>query len=167
MSINLTIKGGTTRTYPQEGDSDLYGTATNWAQDVTNAINNAPSYSEIAQYDAIVGSAADVTNGLATHSDIATAITAVSSGERIFLLDNNFEPSAQIDINKSITIIGQGENSVIEGDNIATGAVVKLNANGITLENFKIIQGSGTPDYAIELIVLDNINLFIFREKEA
>ena len=151
MSIDMTIKGGTTRTIPQKGDDGLHGEVTSWMNDVTTAVNTTPSLSEAPKYEAVVGSAADVTAGIATHSDIATAIAAVSANDRIFLLDNTFEPSAQIEIDKALTITGQGEGAVIEGDNLATGAVVKISASGVTLENFKIIQGSGTPAYALEI----------------
>jgi PKD repeat protein len=78
MSINMTIKSGTTRTFPQEGDSDLFGQVTSWASDVTNAINTSPTLTQTATFDAVVGSAANVTAGIATHSDIITAIAAVS-----------------------------------------------------------------------------------------
>lgn len=160
MAINLTIRGGTPRSFPQPGDTDLFGEVTNWANDVTTAVNQSPTTSTSASYDAIVGTAANVSAGLATHSDIASAIAAVSANDRIFILENTYEPSAQIDINKALTIIGQGEGAVIEGDNIAAGAVVKISASGVTFENCKIIQGSGTPDYALEVAAaLQRINL--------
>jgi hypothetical protein len=151
MSISLTVRSGTTRTFPQQGDSDLFGQVTSWAQDVTSAINLSPLSTTVATFDAIVGTASDVTAGLATHSDIATAIAAVSANDRIFIRENTYTPAAMIDITKALTIVGQGEGAVIAGNNIATGAVVKLNANGITLENIKITQGTGTPDYAVEI----------------
>jgi len=151
MSISMTIRSGTARTFPQRGDSDLYGEVTSWANDVTTAINASPTTSQSATYDAIVGSAANVTAGIATHSDIATAIAAVSANDRIYILENTYEPAAQIDITKALTIIGQGEGVDIQGDNLATGAVIKISATGVTLENIKITQGTGTPTYAIEI----------------
>lgn len=151
MSISLTIRSGTARNFPQKGDSGLYDEVTAWANDVTSAINASPSTSEMAPYEAVVGTAIDVTAGLATHSDIATAIAAVSANDRIYIRENAYEPSAQININKALTITGQGEGAIIEGDNIASGSIVKISASGVTLENVKIIQGSGTPDYALEI----------------
>jgi len=162
MSISMTIKSGTARTFPQRGDSDLYGEVTSWANDVTTAINAAPTSNQTATYDAIVGTAANVTAGIATHSDIATAIAAVSANDRIYILENTYEPAAQIDITKALTIIGQGEGVDIQGDNLATGAVVKISASGVTLENVKITQGTGTPTYALEIAAaVERINLNI------
>lgn len=162
MAIDMTIRSGTARSFPQPGDTDLFGEVTNWANDVTAAVNASVTTSTASTFDAIVGSAAAVSAGLATHSDITTAIAAVSANDRIFILENNFEPSAQIDIDKALTIIGQGEGAIIEGDNIASGAVVKISATGVTFENVKIIQGSGTPDYALEFAAsLERINLDI------
>ena len=151
MSLSLTIRGGTTREYPQTGEEDWGNDASNWAQDATIAINGSFDKSETPQYDAIVGSSTDVTNGIATHTTLAAAIAAVSAGDRIFILGGNFVPAAQVDVTKALTIVGSGDTTVFQSDNIATGATIKISASGVSLINFRIDQNSGTPDYAVEI----------------
>ena len=107
MTLPLTIKSGTTRDYPQEGDTDWAAAATNWANDATEAINNAPTYAEVVQYDAVVGDASDVTDGIASHSDLAAAVAAVAAGDIIFMLDRTWATAATININKAVTIQGR------------------------------------------------------------
>jgi carbonic anhydrase/acetyltransferase-like protein (isoleucine patch superfamily) len=151
MSIPLKIRTGTTRNFPQQGDYDLFNISTLWAKEVTDAINDSPMYIEVPIYDAIVGSAADITAGLATYSTVAAAITAAPAGGRIFILDGTYTPAAQIDVTKALIIEGQGETTVIASDSIAAGATIKISASGVELKNFKVTQGAGTPDYALEI----------------
>lgn len=150
MTIGLTIKGGTTRQYPQDGNEDWGTEATNWANDATVAINNMPNTNVVFQCAAIVGSAADVAAGIATHTDIATAIGAVAAGDRIAVLDGTYSQAAVLQINKAVTIIGQGSTTIINSTaGIAAGPIVQITVSGVSISNIKIDDGAGTPDYAL------------------
>jgi hypothetical protein len=152
MTTALTIRSGTARQYPQEGDRGWAADATAWATDATNAINNSPTNTESLQFDAIVGSAIDVASGNATHTDIATAIAAVAANSMILLLDGTYSQAAILNIDKAVTIIGQGEGSVIDSTaGIAAGAIVQVSVDGVSLWNLLIDDGAGTPDYAIQM----------------
>ena len=65
------------------------------------------------RYDFIVGSAAEVSLGIATYSSIQTAIDQASTGDRILVLNGNF--TEDIVINKEVAIIGQGASTTITG----------------------------------------------------
>lgn len=152
MSVNLTIRSGTTRAYPEDGDTDYAAAATMWAQDVTNAINNSPTLGDYFDVDLTVGSASDVTAGTADYSTIEDAITAASAGDVIKILDGTYSQASILDISKAVTIIGHGSGTIIDSTaGIAAGAIVKISTSDVRLINFKIDDGSGTPDYALEI----------------
>lgn len=65
-------------------------------------------------YDAVVGSAAQVTGGIATHSTLSSAITAVSSNGSIKLLQGAW--TENITLAKTLNIVGSGYNTVITGN---------------------------------------------------
>lgn len=152
MTIPLTIKAGTTRNYPEDTDRDYAADATNWAVDVTNAINAAPAQNQVPTYDAVVGTAAQVVAGFASHSDINTAIAAVAAGSIIGVLKNTYTLAAKIVINKKILVVGQGPGTILTSDaGIAAGPIVEITAAGAQLHNVAIAQGAGTPDSAVEI----------------
>jgi hypothetical protein len=133
------------------GEAVVAGAEPTPAKEITDAINDSPTYGEVALYDAIVGSAADITAGLADYADIAAAIAAVAAGSRIFILDGTYTPTAQINVNKALIIEGQGDTAVIASNSIAAGATIKISASGVELRNFKVTQGTGTPAYVLEI----------------
>lgn len=63
---------------------------------------------------AIVGSAAQVTAGSATHSSIVSAIAAVSAGAQILVL-STYTGTENITFDKQLVIKGQGHSSIITG----------------------------------------------------
>lgn len=67
----------------------------------------------ISVFDAVVGSAAQVTGGIATHSTLTTAIAAVSANGMIKVLQGAWTES--FTISKTLNIIGSGQNSVFTG----------------------------------------------------
>lgn len=150
MTIPLTIRNGTTRNYPEDQDRDYAADATNWAVDVTAAVNASPASNETFRADAVVGTAAQVVAGEATHSDINTAIAAVSAGETILILNNTYSLSALVDIDKAILVIGQGPGATLQSDaGLAAGPLVQITASGGQIHNVTIAQGTGTPDYGV------------------
>jgi hypothetical protein len=152
MSVNLTIRSGTTRAYPEGGDRDYAAQATLWAQDVTNAVNDSTVLGTGYAVDYVVGSAANVTAGLADYSTIEDAITAAADGNIIKILAGAYSQAAILDITKKLTIIGHGSGTIIDSAaGIAAGAIVKISTTDVTLKDLVIDDGSGTPDYALEI----------------
>ena len=88
-------------------------------EDVNVNIQTAlePLYASIgpssSSYDAVVGSASDVTAKKATHSSIAAAVSAVSAGGQILILQGEYSES--LTITKPISLVGKGVNSLITG----------------------------------------------------
>lgn len=83
----------------------------------------------VAMYDAVVGSPSQVLTGAATHSSITSAIAAIPSGGNILLLKNTYTEA--VNINKQITIDGQGSSTVITGN-------VTFNASACSLERVRV-----------------------------
>lgn len=84
-------------------------------------------------YDAIVGSAAQVTAGVATHSTLQDAHDAVASGSRILILNGVTITGATV-ITKRLKIEGKGGGSVLTG-NFTVGS----GAAGSIFESFKVV----------------------------
>lgn len=82
----------------------------------------------IGLYDAIVGSAAQVTAGAATHSSLQAAHDAVVAGSNILVL-NNVSLSGNTTLSKRLMIQGKGPGSVLSGNltinSGALGSVIK------------------------------------------
>jgi len=77
----------------------------------------------IGLYDAIVGSAAQVTAGTATHSSLQAAHDAVVVGSNILVL-NNVTLSGNTTLSKRLMISGKGPGSVLSGNlTVASGAL--------------------------------------------
>jgi hypothetical protein len=74
-------------------------------------------------YDAIVGTAAQVTAGVATHSTLQAAHDAVAAGSNILVL-NNVTLSGNTTLSKRVMVLGKGPGSVLTGNlTVASGAV--------------------------------------------
>lgn len=67
-----------------------------------------------AQFNRIVGSAAQVTAGTAQYSTIASAITAASAGDRVLILPA-YSGTENVTVSKKLFISGLGHTSVITG----------------------------------------------------
>jgi len=84
-------------------------TGSAWATIATNSAADRL----LAMYDAVVGSAGEVSSGVATHSSLTSAIAAVSAGASIFILDGTFTETISID--KQLYIVGKGKASILDG----------------------------------------------------
>lgn len=78
----------------------------------------------------VVGTASQVTDGVATHSSLSSAITAASAGDMILILKGTH--TANVTIDKQLMIQGQGRGTVLSGTvDIDTGV------DFCTLKDFK------------------------------
>lgn len=103
-----------------------------------------------AQYNRIVGSAAQVTAGTAGYSTIASAISAASSGDRILILPE-YATTENVTVNKRLLIVGLGYSSTITGTVTFTSAGAKS-----TLQQVKVTD-SITLQTGADEIQINNI----------
>lgn len=158
MTVNLKIKSNPTRAYPQSGDEDYGSEATSWAQDVTTTLNATPSTYEVGQYDYVMGSAAQVTAGQATHSNWTTLLAAASDGDSVFVLSGTYSFAATFEFTKRLTIINQSSDcTYASAAGLGAGAILKFSAAGTRFIGGTISASAGTPNYAIELNALNII----------
>ena len=68
----------------------------------------------ITQESAVVGSAAQVQAGLATHTSITAALASISAGQSILLLAGTYTENVTMD-KVGVYLIGQGYSSYING----------------------------------------------------
>lgn len=120
-----------------------------------------------AMYDYYVGSAAQVTSGAATHSSIASAISAASAGNSIYLLEGTY--TENITVSKRLFITGSGYGSYINGtvtfdsssDQSFLGSVrvsdtitLQAGADGVICKNIWLLS---TKSFAVESTVVGEI----------
>lgn len=93
------------------------------------------------KYDAIVGSTAQVTSGVATHDTIAAGITAAGTGGTVKLLagawTENIAPGARINI------IGSGYDSIITG-NVTLSSVSNSSLSDFRISGDVTVSGTST-----------------------
>jgi microcystin-dependent protein len=148
-TVPLTIRSGTTRNYPQTDDLDWGDEATNWAQDVTTAINASPTKTQSQSFDAIVGTSTDVSNAIATHNNLISAISSVNANGNIYLLDGTYWQTSTVTINKAISITGQSDGAVIAGTTGIT-PIIDVTASGVYLNNFRLDEGTASGGIGIQ-----------------
>lgn len=83
-----------------------------------------------SSYDAIVGSTGQVANGQASHTSLTAAITAAPTYGSILVLNGAYTDNPTV--SKTLTITGQGYNTVITG-NLSVVATSYCNITGIRL----------------------------------
>lgn len=91
-------------------------------------------------YHAIVGSAAQVTDRIATHTSLQLAIDTASTGDTILVLAGTYLTS-DITLNKRLSIIGQGYDSYINA-NITFSSCSFASINSIRFN--RILLGGGS-----------------------
>lgn len=88
----------------------------------------------VDEYDAKVGSSADVTNGVATHSSLAQAISDRASGDTILIRKSYVPPKeGTVSINKKLKIVGQGHSANIT----SSGQLMTIDSNFCQLESVR------------------------------
>lgn len=88
-------------------------TTSKWqvSNDGTNFFDISPGAG--ALYNEIVGTATQVSNGLAGYSTVGAAITAATAGDRILILQNTY--SENVTVAKKLYFEGTGEAAVVSG----------------------------------------------------
>lgn len=118
-------------------------------------------------YFAVVGSAAQVATGIATHFDLQTAINDTPSGREIFVLSGTY--TGTFTLNKQIAILGEGRGCNINGTftiqsgsdysilkfvRFADNVVIDATAVGNIVTDFWIANGKTVTDNSLDILVL-------------
>jgi hypothetical protein len=111
-----------------------------------------------SMYDIVIGSAAQVTAGQATHSTWATAIAAAVAGNSVFVLTGTWVENVTID--KQLNIVGCGYGSYINGTLTFSSAadhsiVTQLRVNG------SVTLNTGADEIVCRNIFLPNGSTFV------
>ena len=166
MTVTLTIRDFDSVQYPSNQDEDYGVAGTTWAQQVTQALNDSPLSKNLAQFDAVLGTSAQVASGEATHTTLTAALAAISAKGSIFVKQNTYTLSTKVDVNKSCLIAGEGPGAIFQADaGIASDEMIQVSSSDVIFKNCVIDQGTGTPDYAVAIdAALDHIDLGLFLE---
>lgn len=125
------------------------------------------SAADVSSFDAIVGSALDVANGLATHTTLTAAIAAISAGQSILVLPGTVTDNPTV--NKKCHIVGMGAGSILSGNLVfnasadessckflrVTGNVTfdagadKINFSDFWCANASVITDNGSSNYIL------------------
>lgn len=126
-----------------------------WTTDLTRLqVDTGSGWSPItsatgAMWDAVIGSAGQVSAGTATHSTWASAIAAVSAGDTIQVLEGSWTETVSID--KQLNIVGNGYGSYVDGTITFTNAADRAHLSNIRCSS-DITLNSGA-----DLISVDNV----------
>ena len=104
-------------------------------------------------------------SGPGNYTTIQDAVDAATNGDTIFVFDDSSPYYEKIDIGKSINLIGENHNTVIDGMNgMATGISVHHDADYVTINCFSIINfdGSGIDIFGNNVII-SNIHFINHR----
>jgi hypothetical protein len=94
-----------------------------------------------SMYDIVIGSAAQVTSGVATHSTWASAISAASATNNVFVLAGTWAET--VSISKQLNITGVGYGSYVNGAITFTSAADRSMLRGIrTSESVTLDSGA-------------------------
>lgn len=111
-----------------------------------------------AIWDFVVGSAAQVTAGTATHSSLTSAIAAASAGNTIYILEGTYSESPTV--SKQLYIFGAGYGSYISGAiTFSSGSVNSYLSNIRTSTSITLNSGANTN--AIDNVWLDANQTFV------
>lgn len=91
--------------------------------------------------DFVVGSAAQVANGTATHTTLTDAITAAVAGQSILVL-NNVSITDTVTVNKKLHIAGKGNGSSVTGSLTVTSAGAKSSFDMLRFSSSITFQAS-------------------------
>jgi len=95
-------------------------------------------------------------SGPNNYTKIQDAIDDASDGDTIFVYDDSSPYYENIDINKSVNLIGEDKNTTII-DGMEKGDVIHVRANGTTVIGFTIQHGGGQPGAGIFVYSSSNI----------
>ena len=128
------------------------------------AAGSSPTDARVnALYDVVVGSAAQVTSGAATHSSIASGLAAMAFGNRMEILQGSFTENVVVSGVNGIEIEGHGFGTVLSGSFTVSGV------SGCTFKNFQFTtdisftsgsQGNRMTEVFGQVSGITNINGF-------
>jgi hypothetical protein len=137
--ISARLENYTTGALPSPGQTGrmVFDTSLGYPKYDNGVAWQGLSGAAVNQYDAVVATPA-ITN-LSTQTSIATAIGAVSAGDEILVMNNTF--SENVNLNKQLSMFGQGYSSVIAGN-------LTISANNCCVEKLRvtgslIVNGTG------------------------
>jgi len=110
------------------------------------------------KYAAIIGSAAQVTANLATHSTFASAIAAASAGDVIQVLPGTWVEN--VSVTKQLKIVGAGYGSYINGSLSFTSAADRCSIEGLRVNN-DITLAVGADGNTVKNVFLPSGKTFI------
>lgn len=116
---------------------------------LASAISSSGSSSLSVAYDAVVGSAAQVSAGTATHSSIQSAINAITADQTIFVLSGLY--TENITVNKSCNIIGKGNSSNINGNVTFTSGTTYCCLNKLRISGNLVFNSGANYNSASEI----------------
>jgi hypothetical protein len=123
-----------------------------------SAASSGTSARMTALYDAVIGSAAQVITGAASHSTWASAIAAVSAGDTIKVLEGSWTET--VSINKQLNIEGQGYGSYLTGTITFTNTSDKSFLRNIRTSD-DITLNSGADSIKVETVWLASGKTFV------
>lgn len=94
-------------------DTDLQSLVTDTGSAWVVAATGSTTTRVNAMYVGVLGSAAQVTSGAATHSSWASLISALSDGDSVYVLKGSI--TENVSISKKLNITGSGYGSVLDG----------------------------------------------------
>ncbi len=156
--LSMRLENYTTAARPAAGnagrkiwDTDLVASLTDsgaaWVQDASGSTTTRVN----AVWDIVIGSAAQVTSGAATHSTWASAISAASSGNTIRILEGSWTESPSI--SKQLYIEGSGYGSLLTGTITFTSGSLRSRLTGIRTTQ-SIVLNSGSNLNAVDNVWL-------------
>jgi len=96
-------------------------------------------------------------SGAGNYTHIQDAINDASSGDTVFVFNGTYY--GNVIINKSINLVGEDKNTIINGMN--AGDVVNITANGIKIQGFTIRNcGSGWPNAGVKIYYASNNEIY-------
>lgn len=165
MPSQVTLNTGLTVARPQQGSSKVMLPE----KSIVYSMMNVPI--GVGMYNYIVGTSAQVTANIASHSDLSTVLGLATDGTTILIL-SGYTYTGNVTVSKQVTIHGQGRKSIIDGNIIfASGSSYSIanqlkvignvtfnsGANGIFFrENFvlssSVVTDSGTANSKLYII---------------
>lgn len=109
-------------------------------------------------YKAVLGSAAQVTAGVATHSTWAAMIAAVAAGDCVRILPGTWVEN--VTVNKQLQIEGSGYGSFIDGSLTLTSAADRCTIEGLRVDD-DITLNSGSDGNVIKNVFLPSGKTFV------
>jgi len=163
MAVTVQVRSKAARQIPEQSDNYSWGTqATLYMQDCESEINASSLLTRTENHTYSLGSVAQVTAGTADYSDFATALAALSAGDKLIVRNFTWAPVATVDITKGIAI--HFENTTVQENGIAAANIITVSADDVVFSGvLNIKQSAGTPTNGIEITGADFVNAGVIK----